>query len=140
VHPLWSISSKKIDAEDYPFLDTSWAVDPAGNGYLRKIEQKFPLPGQIIYYKPSDDRPSAARIPEYYDWLAKTDFVTLYGATNPYDDFAESLVTYVHTVLQKRPFEIRVVRNGQVERTVKACWDEPRCKAKRAVLEEFLDY
>ncbi len=139
VHPLWTVSSKKVDFEDYPFLETSWIADPQSDGYLRKSDAKAPPPGPIIYYKPSLDRPAANEIPKYYDWLAQTDFVTLYGATNPYDDFAEALVTYIHTVVQKRPFELRIVRDGKVERTVKACWDEPRCAAKRKVLEEYFE-
>jgi hypothetical protein len=139
VHPLWSLSSKRVDVEDYPFMDLAWAADPGSDGYLRKIEKTAPLPGTIIYYKPSVDRPKASEIPAYYDWLQKTDFVTLYGATNPYDDFAEALVSYVHSVIQKRPWEIRIFHKGQLLRTLKPCWDEPRCAEKRQALEEFLN-
>lgn len=138
VHPLWSVASGKIDFEDYPFLELSWKADAEGKGYLRLIDEKRQPPGPIIYYKPSDERLPGAAISGYYDWLAASSFVTLYAATNPYDDFAEALVTYVHTVVLKRPFLIRVIRDGKIERTVKACWDEARCAKKREVLEDFV--
>lgn len=137
IHPLWSIASKKVDVEDYPFLELSWIPDEAGRQYQRLVDATHPAPGPIVYYRKSDQRLTGEAIPRYYDWLAKTSFVTLYAATNPYDDFAEALVTYVHTVVQKRPFEIRVIKDGKVERRVKACWDEPRCSLKRQVLEEY---
>lgn len=136
VHPLWSLPPKRVDVEDYPFMYLSWTVRE--DEFRRRIEGTFPLPGALVFYKPSDERPSATRMPEYYDWLAKTSFPSLYGATNPYDDFAESLVTYVHAVLLKKPYEIKVFKDGKLERTVGACWSEPRCAKKRILLEEFL--
>ncbi len=138
VHPLWSIASGKVDFEDYPFLELSWRPDAEGRLYARTFDATKPPPGPIIYYKPSDQRLKGDAIASYYDWLAETNFVTLYAATNPFDDFAEALVTYVHTVVMKRPFKIQVIKNGKVERTVKACWDEPRCAKKREVLEDFV--
>lgn len=137
VHPLWSVSPKIIEVDDYPFTDVAWTVE--GERWKRKLEKTAPLPGPIVYYKPSVERPAGSELPKYYDWLAQSDFVTLYAATNPYDDFAESLVTYVHTVMMGKPFEIRLLKDGVVERRVKACWDEPRCATKRKELEKVLE-
>jgi hypothetical protein len=137
VHPLWSLAPRLVKSEEYPFMALSWGVD--GDRFVRLAEKQTPVPGPIVYYKPSVERPSAASATSYYDWLAKTSFVTLYAATNPFDDFADSIATYVHTMVQKRPFEIRLFENNELKRTVVACWEEPRCAEKRRELEAFLE-
>ena len=50
----------------------------------------------------------------------------------------ESFVSYVHTVLLKRPLEIRLYRDGRIAKTYRSCWEEKRCAEKRKFLEEFL--
>lgn len=137
VHPLWSIAPKLLDPTAYPFLDLSWTINEGR--YIRKIEATTPLPGPIVYYKKSAARPKASELPRYYDWLAKTDFVTLYAATNPFDDFADALATYVHTVLKKKPFELKIYEGKTLRRTFVPCWGDQRCAAKRQVLGDFLN-
>jgi len=76
-------------------------------------------------------------MPVYRD-LAATNFPTLYAATNPSEDFADSFVSYVHTVLLKRPWEITIRYDGKVALTYGSCWEEARCAAKRRILEDLL--
>ena len=73
-----------------------------------------------------------------YERLARTNFPTLYAATSPGDDFAESFVSYVHTVLMKRPREITIRHDGKVAKTYRTCWEEARCAAKCKILEDLL--
>lgn len=136
VHPLWSVPAKSIDPADYPFMDVSWTVK--AERYEPKLTAAAPLPGRLYYYKDALDRPSAEELPAFYAWLAKSDFVTLYAATSPYDDFADSLATYVHMIHLKKPFQLRVYKGDELVLTHVPCWEEPRCKAKRAALEAFL--
>lgn len=136
VHPLWSVTPSLVDPEDYPFFNVSWTVKDGA--YFRKVELTDEAPGPITYYKERDDRPAASRMPAFYDWLAKSDFVTLYAATNPFDDFAESIVTYLHTVVMKKPYKLTISHDGAAVRTWTPCWDEPRCATKRKELEAFL--
>ena len=136
VHPLWSLAPKLVNPDDYPFLSVAWTVEDSR--YVRKVDKTFPAPGPIIYYKPSSERPLASALPRYYTWLQNSDFVTLYAATNPFDDFADTVATYIHTVVMKKPFEIRIFENGTLRYTIPACWTEPRCAKKRLALEEFL--
>jgi hypothetical protein len=44
----------------------------------------------------------------------------------------------VHVVLMKRPWQIAISKDGQVVKTFNACWEEPRCAAKRKLLEEIV--
>jgi len=73
-----------------------------------------------------------------YDNLEKTNFPSLYAATQPGDDFAEAFASYVHVVLQRRPWQILIYQDGALRKEFGACWDEPRCAAKRALLEQLL--
>jgi hypothetical protein len=44
----------------------------------------------------------------------------------------------VHTVILKRPWKIRILKDGQPDLTYPACWDDPRCIEKREILETLL--
>jgi hypothetical protein len=73
-----------------------------------------------------------------YEQLEQTNFPTLYAATKPEEDFAESFVSYVHSMLLGRPFEIRIFENDKLLKTYRSCWNEMRCAEKRKVIEQFL--
>jgi hypothetical protein len=81
---------------------------------------------------------SAAEMVVTYKQLEATSFPTLYAATHPADDFAESFANYVHVVMMGRPFEIALSEEGRVVKRHGPCWSESRCAAKRKILETFL--
>jgi hypothetical protein len=70
--------------------------------------------------------------------LSGTGFPTLYAATNPGDDFAESFANYVHTQVLGRPYEAIVAHDGREQVRLGPCWDEPRCAAKKRLMEKLL--
>jgi hypothetical protein len=136
-HPSWRVEDlANVDLSAYPFTSLSWHSDKQQNKYLSDFEQRFPLRRQVVYYlTPKLD---AKQMPDVYTQLEQTSFATLYAATNPFDDFAESFVNYVHTVLMGKPFQIRILRNGATVKLYASCWTEKRCEEKRRVLEEAL--
>jgi len=73
-----------------------------------------------------------------YENLQRTNLPTLYASERPGDDFAEAFVTYVHTVLLKKPFLVALYKDDAVVMTYKACWEEERCAEKREILERML--
>lgn len=137
IHPPWGHQQNKISLDNYPFAKLSWETgNKNGSLYVSRFETQFPLRKKVVYYfgaKLNGDQMTPA-----YDQLEATNFPTLYAATSPGDDFAESFVSYVHTVMMKRPLEIRIYRDGQIEKTYQSCWEEKRCATKRKFLEEFL--
>lgn len=137
IHPQWGQQTNKISLDRYPFALLSWKYDDQSDSrYISRFETQFPLRKNIVYYfgaKLNGDQMTVA-----YDQLENTNFPTLYAATSPSDDFAESFVSYVHTVMLKRPLEIRVYRDGQIAKTYQSCWEETRCAMKRKFLKEFL--
>jgi hypothetical protein len=136
VHPAWEVPHWfGEDVAHYPFMGISWLI--RGRGYDIRPESDFSGRGLVHYYG-QQDMPNN-RIAGVYDELGKAPFPTLMAATNPFDDFAESFASYVHTVILKKPFELIVHKKGKVVKVVKSCWDEPRCAAKRAALEAVLN-
>ena len=137
IHPPWNREVKAtLSAATYPFFDLSWKIDKATHKYVSRFDDEFTLRRDVAYYfgakLGTDDM-----VPVYAS-LEKTNFPSLYAATHPGDDFAEAFASYVHVVLQKRPWEITISRDGQVVKTFKSCWDEARCAAKRKLLEQLI--
>jgi hypothetical protein len=137
VHPRWD--ARPADTPEnarFPFFELSWTIDRKADKYVSKFEAHMPMRGQVAYYLGA--KLDAADMAPAYDALRTTNFPTLYAATSPGDDFAESFVSYVHTVLMKRPWEITLRKDGRVVKTYGTCWEEPRCAAKRRILEDLL--
>jgi hypothetical protein len=138
IHPAWNKGPKQDPPSSYPFARLSWTVDPKGR-YASVFEKDFPERGTIKYYfgDPAK-KPALSSAPAIYGKLHATNFVTLYGATNPYDDFAEAFASYVHTVTLKKPWRLVVEHDGKPAASYGSCWAEERCREKRKVLEGLL--
>ncbi len=136
-HPFWFAGPQAAEREgEYPFLDLSWTVAPGGKEFVSRYEREFPYRKDVVFYgKPRLD---GAAVQEVYRTLEATNFATLYGATNPYDDFAEAFATYVHGVMMKKPYEIRILQDGAERMVFRSCWAGKRCEAKRRILSEML--
>jgi hypothetical protein len=137
IHPPWDQpigASTSLVA--YPFAMLSWQTNPAPPFLSTRFDDRFELRRQVVYYLGA--RLGSDQIVPTYRWLETTNFPTLYAATNPFDDFAESFANYVHTVLLKRPFLISVMQGGDTVMVYQSCWQEERCAAKRELLERFL--
>jgi hypothetical protein len=78
------------------------------------------------------------KIEAYFDLIASGPFPSPASVSNSDEDFADSIATYMHTVLRGRPWELELERGGQVLRSLHTCWDEARCSAKRQLIEQLL--
>lgn len=111
-------------------------MNAAGTGYTSLFEGGFTKRKDVAYYFGA--RLTADQMVPVYEQLEQTNFVTLYGTTKPVEDFAEAFASYVHTVLLKRPQEIRIYRENALLKTYHSCWEEARCAEKRKIIEELL--
>jgi hypothetical protein len=137
IHPRWDIPPKSVPADArFPFFELAWWIDRSEDRYGSKFEDKFPQRRSVVYYLGA--KLAATEMVTTYGNLEKTNYPTLYAATSPGDDFAEAFASYVHTVLMKRPWEIRILHDGKVAKTYESCWEEPRCAAKRRILEDLI--
>ena len=137
IHPPWNIEPKDVDQQAvYPFFNVSWKPDRAQNKYTTNFEKVLPQRRNTVYY-------FGAKLAAYdmlptYQNLVQTNFPSLYAATHPGDDFAESFASYVHVVMMKRPWEIEISFGQEVVFTLGPCWGESRCAKKQVVLERLL--
>lgn len=137
IHPPWNIEPKDVEnGAEYPFFNLSWRINREANKYQSIFDAAFPQRLNTVYYFGA--KLSATDMVSTYVNLEKTNFASLYSATHPGDDFAESFATYVHAVLMKRPWQIEITRNGEVVRTLKPCWSELRCAKKKEILNQLL--
>ena len=135
-HPDWNLAISAIPDERYPFFDLSWSVDRRNNVYASRFDAELPERKSVVYYFGA--KLDAASMATVYEHLERTNFPTLYSATHPGDDFAESFASYVHGVMMGKPFEIVISNDGHVVKRYGSCWNEERCAGKRRILEEFL--
>ena len=137
IHPPWNIGPKDVASEaKYPFFDLSWAIDRAANKYRSRFDANFPQRASTVYYFGA--KLAAADMAATYARLEHSNFPSLYAATAPGDDFAESFASYVHVVLMRRPWRITIWHEGKAVASLRACWDEPRCADKRRMLEGII--
>ncbi len=137
VHPSWQLAPREVPAgTKYPFFDLSWTVDRAADRYASRWDAAFPQRTSVRYYLGA--KLDASHMPAVYASLAGTNFPTLYAATSPGDDFAESFASYVHTVMLRRPWEIAIRQGDRTVATWRPGWDTPRMAEKRRLLEALL--
>src|ERR1035441_1719388 len=138
IHPSWTIEPKEMPSTvDYPFFLLSWSISKADNRFVTLFDEAFRQRKDVVYYFGA--KLPADQMVDTYDKLGSTNFATLYSVTSPGDDFAEAFASYVHTVLMKKPFEIRIYKDGKIAKAYESCWTQKRCAQKRRVLERFLN-
>ena len=137
LHPAWNTSPRElVRNKPYPFFDLSWRVDRKQNVYLSSFDAQFPQRMRTVYY--FGPKLAAAEMPVTYENLRSTNFPSLYAATSPGDDFAESFASYVHVVLMQRPWQVNISQDAGSRQVFEHCWDEARCSAKRKLLGQLL--
>ena len=124
-----------VPAAYFPFLDLSWGIDEHGR-FAPWRDSDFELRGVVDFY--GNNKLHSDAIVTAYAGLEGSDFPSLYGATNPYDDFAECFASYVHSELLGRPYDLRVDYDGVPQATLASFWASPRSDAKRAFMRALL--
>ncbi len=76
---------------------------------------KFPLRAKITFYAAKEKLIDLDKSwKEIYPLLKETNFPTLYAATNVQDHFAETFVSYIHCIIDRRPWELTLTKNNEV--------------------------
>ncbi len=138
IHPSWDLEPKDVKStREFPFFEQSWTITPGAPRFTTRFDAAFPQRARIAYYFGA--KLEGSEMVATYAALERTNFPTLYAATHPGDDFAEAFANYVHVVMMKRPFEIRLYEGDKVAKRYASCWTQERCKEKRRLLEALLD-
>lgn len=102
---------ESLEFESYPFFNSVWIGEEVSI-YDSKI---FPFRSKVKFYSSSSSGLNLDLVwDQIYPILGKTRFATLYAATNALDDFAESFVSYIHCILDNRPWELTLTKQGKV--------------------------
>ena len=138
IHPSWNIDPKNVrSTAPFRYFRLTWSIAKEENRYVTVFDDNvFADRKDLVYFR--KPRLPAERMIPVYESLEKTNFPTLYSAVIPAEDFAEAFATYVHTVLMKKPFSVRIYKDGALAKTYNACWEEARCAEKRKILERVI--
>ena len=104
------LSQTRSFKKEYPFMYNVWLrfTTPVK-------EYDFPGRENVTFYGLSGGpKIKISEAPAYYEKLRSTPFVTLYGSLNWMEDFAEFMAAYMNVVVMKRPWVLRIKKNGKV--------------------------
>ena len=137
VHGHWAVPETFPLTLQSPFARLSWRLDGRG-GLVSPGKQMSPLLAQLHFY-----RFEAAPLPRsialrVYRQMARTDFPSLYGALDAYEDFAETFALYVHTRILGKPYAVVVKEGGRTIGVYRSCLQIGACPAKAAFVKRLL--
>lgn len=131
-HPPWALPPQFVPSlAPYPFASLSWRFSDDRNKYVTLFDNDFKRRTNVVYYFGA--RLDAEEMVPSYSMLESTNFPTLYAATRPGADFAESFASFVHTVLMKRPFAIRIYVDDNIAKTFEMCWNQAALQQQRVL-------
>jgi hypothetical protein len=119
---------------DFSYLALSWTTNAAGR-FVPQAASDFDLRGVVDFY--GNNKLDGEAIVMAYAGLELADFASLYGATNPYDDFAECFATYVHVEMMGKPHVLRIDLDGAPQAWLESFWANERSAPKRAFMERM---
>lgn len=137
VHPYWE-DKEPPGPEKFPYLRHSWRRD-AKKRTRSRWRERYPRLHQAEFYRFENAPFSLTEMESIYTQLSATDLPSLYGVTNPYDDFAEAFVIYIHTRLLKKPYRVSLLRDGREVGAYQSCLQTGKCPRKAAFLEKLLE-
>lgn len=136
VHPPWD-DSNPADSIGLSFPKLSWRINKEGK-IISSFDDAFPERTSIRYYSFEKALLSNDQIVSTYKNMVEyTNFPSLQAAANQWEDFAESFATYVHVVLEKRPWQVIVETSSQPPLIIDSCWNEKRCAQKKMFMKRW---
>jgi len=134
--PKWGLNPRDLQIlPSMRFFSSSWKI--VENQFISRFDEGWPHREKVHYYSSPDRQLNGLAVLENYKELLKTNFPTMYAATNPGDDFAETFVNYVHVVRLKKPWSVSI-SSGSENLVVHDCWQEERCREKKIIIEEVV--
>jgi hypothetical protein len=138
IHGFWDDEGLPAATRDSPYVRISWQPALDRSRMDSRWSGRFPRLAQIKFYSFAKAPLLLSDAEAVYRALAQTDFPSLYGASNLYDDFAEAFAIYVHTKLQGRPYEVEVLEGDQSRLRYSSCIVTGGCPEKVKAVEAAL--
>lgn len=120
---LPAFTDRRPDVNKFPFARTF---------------DEFPLRKRIKFYA---DKPpfSVKEAEKLYDEFSPTRFPTLYSCVDEEEDFSETFALYIHTVLMKKPYEVKLIEKGKTTLLARDRILLPQMKEKRDFIARILE-
>ncbi|WP_243402104.1 hypothetical protein [Leptospira haakeii] len=126
-----SFFSPKRSYSNYEFYKGIWKSEKVS--YLD--DSVFTIRPQIRFY--SESISLDENWEKIYPILSKTPFPTLYAATNADDFFADSFVSYVHVVLEKKPWKLEILKDNKPVFKMENGIAKDSLRSQRQILERI---
>jgi hypothetical protein len=136
-HGFWDAEPLPAETLESPFVRLSWLPGAEGR-FVSRWRGRFPILSRLDFYRFADARLGAGEALAAYQALSQTDFPSLYGAINLYDDWAETFAVYVHTRILGKPYRVEIAAPGGERFIYTSCVAEGHCPEKVAMLERLL--
>lgn len=136
VHPDWYSDLAEIELSEYPFSSLSWEIEEHSKQYRSLFDDWFWQREKLGFYQKA--KLSANWIAETLEQLGSTNFVSIYAATRPEEDFAETFAIYAHTELLGKPYKVEALTNGVPTAVVKPCF-RTTCPRKFELIEAIMN-
>lgn len=136
-HGHWDAEELPAATRDSPFVHASWKLGPEGT-MVSQWTERFPRFSKLGFYRFEQAALPASEALRMYRDLAVTNFPSLYGATNLFDDFAEAFAIFVHTRLLNKPYRVDIEVDGKTRYTYRSCFQQARCPEKVRAIESAL--
>lgn len=117
------------------FISLSWTMKK--RSILGKFDDVFNLRKNVKYYRLMNTVLNTSRISETYSQWEQTNYVSLYGSTNFHEDFAEAYATYVHVILQRKPWLIQIYDHSKLIKEFNTPIKADRCREKKEYFDSF---
>jgi hypothetical protein len=135
-HPRWDEwDCRKNPPEQFAFFQLSWQLGDATDCKVVSIFDQPVFASLSLCFGAKLNEAVGRRFTQ-----RATNFPSLYAATSPADDFAESFVTYVHQILLGKPFAIQIDKQGQRLTGFRGCWGAARCAAKQEMMARLFKF
>jgi hypothetical protein len=131
--PFWFDPYDKVNLDEKPFLKVSWEK---GEKFYRRIDNES-IYKEVKFYT-DEMKLSNSKMNALYKILIDSQYPSLYGVTNPWDDFAEAFAVYYHTQVLKKPFSITIKR-GKERFRYKSCIQTGTCPTKKNLISKYFE-
>lgn len=127
-----SFFSHKRSFANFEFYKGIWRSEKVS--YLD--DSVFTFRPQIRFY--SESLSLEENWEKIYPVLSKTPFPTLYSATNADDFFADSFVSYVHVILEKKPWALEILKNNKTIFKMENGIEKDSLSTQRKIIEKII--
>lgn len=123
-------SSKEYFFPPQAFAEINWmATVENGNDVITARNWTSADKPPYSFFQNKKPKLLESDVDDVFQSLRKSTFATLYATTSPIEDYAESYAVFHHTQSLGRPYETKVMVNGQMDRSLESCLLDDRCPA-----------